>query len=94
MERRAQEAAANAEQRRAQIEKGDEKAKMKGKNRPSRKAARKKAALRKNIIDEKLLAKREKAQAKKEAKAQPAEPDLTGIPRALHRFYKKSGTGV
>ena len=57
---------------------------------PCRKTARRKAALR-NIVDERTALAKEKAAAEKQAKtAKPSGPNLEEVPRALHRFYKKT----
>lgn len=87
---RATAAAANSVRRKAQLDAADEKSKMKGKNKPSRKTARRKAALR-NIVDERSAMQKEKAAAAQQAKtAKPTAPSLEDVPRALHRFYKKT----
>ena len=92
-ESRATAAAANSVRRKVQLDAADEKSKMKGKNKPSRKTARRKAALR-NIVDENSANQKEKAAAAQQMKnAKPAGPSLEAVPRALHRFYKKTVIG-
>lgn len=83
--------AANSARRKVQLQAADEKSKMKGKNKPSRKTARKKAAMR-NIVDEQTALAQEKAAAAKQAKTVKSAgvPSLEDVPRALHGFYKKT----
>ena len=87
--RRQQAATANAAAKLQKLEKADEKTKMKGKNRPNRRAARRKSA-RRNIVDESTMQQRqmEESAARKESEAE--QQSLADVPRALHRFYKKT----
>jgi len=88
-ERRQQAASANASAKLQQLDKADEKTKMKGKNRPSRRAARRKGALR-NIVDEGTMQQRQKAENAERRNSEAAQQSLEDVPRALHRFYKKT----
>lgn len=80
--------AANLARRTAAVEKADARKRMKGKNKPSRRAARKKA----NIVEERKGPMRARvaggaapgAGVTREPDAAPAD-----VPRALQRFYGK-----
>lgn len=83
--------AANAARASAQREKASNKKRMKGKNRPSRRAARSKA----NIVEQRRGPLRarvaDQADGGGAAKAAAADPVPADVPRALQRFYKKRG---
>ena len=93
-QRRAEAAAANAAQRKEQQEQNDSKKRMKGKNKPSRRQRKKQD----NVIEERRgdVKARMREQgvlsgggAEKKAPVEIPE----GVPRALHRFYRK-GAGA
>lgn len=93
-ERHAEAEAANAARVKVQREKADEKKRMKGKNKPTRRQKKK----QQNIIEDKMpkirAAMREQGVSAehghlKKASLKKNEETLDGVPRALHRFYKK-----
>lgn len=94
-ERQAEAEAANAARLAGQREKAETKSRVKGKNKPTRRQKKK----QQNIIEDKKpkikAAIREAGvsaefgHANAEAKREQEERTLEGVPRALHRFYKK-----
>ena len=88
-ERRQQAAAANAAAKLKQLDKAAARTKMKGKNAPSRRAARRKSALN-NIVDERTMQHKQKQEDAVRKHNEAAEKALDDVPRALHRFYKKT----
>jgi U3 small nucleolar RNA-associated protein 7 len=87
--------AANAARSAAALEKAEARKRMKGKNKPSRRAARKKA----NIIEERKGPMRARVAAPQPggggsaaAATEAADAVPADVPRALHRFYRKRGT--
>ena len=80
--------AANAARHAAAADKADARKRMKGKNKPSRRAARKKA----NIVEERKGPMRARvAERGAPAAGGTREPDAVpaNVPRALQRFYGK-----
>lgn len=87
-QRRQEEAAANAARLASQRDKADERAKMKGRNKPTRRQKKKQM----NIIEDKkplLRAKiQEEERARKEVAQEAKRQKLESVPRALHRLYQ------
>eukprot|EP00878_Enallax_costatus_P006125 GHUV01006421.1.p1 GENE.GHUV01006421.1~~GHUV01006421.1.p1 ORF type:complete len:527 (+),score=156.16 GHUV01006421.1:330-1910(+) len=87
-QRRDAEAAANAARSAAQRAKADEKSKMKGRNKPTRRQKKKQM----NIIEDKkpiIQAKiQEEERARKEIAQEAKRQRLETVPRALHRLYQ------
>jgi U3 small nucleolar RNA-associated protein 7 len=87
-ERKAAAEAANAARLAAQRDKAEEKAKMKGKNKPTRRHRRKQL----NVIEDKkpaVRARMDEEAARKAAAAEAArEERLASVPRALQRFAR------
>ncbi|GBF94400.1 hypothetical protein Rsub_07214 [Raphidocelis subcapitata] len=87
-ERRAAEDEANRARRREREETADEKARMKGKNKPSRRQRRKQS----NVIEEKrpaMLARmREEEERTRAAAAEEKQKRVEAVPRALQRFAR------
>ncbi|KAF6265288.1 WD40-repeat-containing domain protein [Scenedesmus sp. NREL 46B-D3] len=87
-QRRQEEAAANAARLAAQRGKADDKAKMKGRNKPTRRQKKKQM----NIIEDKKPAIRAKIQeeerARKDVAQETKRQKLESVPRALHRLYQ------
>jgi len=87
--------AANAARSAAALEKAEARKRMKGKNKPSRRAARKKA----NIIEERKGPMRARVAGQRaddgggggDAQEKQADAVPADVPRALHRFYRKRG---
>jgi U3 small nucleolar RNA-associated protein 7 len=79
---------ANAARKAVQREKAEEKAKMKGKNKPSRRQRKKQL----NIIEDKkpavLARMREEEERKRAAAEAEKEQRLAAVPRALQRFAR------
>jgi U3 small nucleolar RNA-associated protein 7 len=86
-ERKIEEAAANAVRKKAELAKSDEKTKMKGRNKPTRRRRKKEM----NIIEEKKPAMKERMRKEVEEKKERAarSKEIDGVPRALHAFYRK-----
>ena len=90
LEKAAEAKAALAARTAARREKNDEKAKMKGKNKPSRRHRKKQS----NIIEERKADvqqhMQEEARERKDSRSKDADDAAAPVPRALQMFYRRA----